>query len=289
MRRITTLAFLLWLWNSPSAFAEPISITTFNIEFYGSNTVIGAESGAIQAIDDRDDSIRRFFQIAGIDADVFAFEEIVDTGALTKNLLQDRYDCHSYEHSNRGHQHVVVCNKKEFTFRIANDDDNYTWEDVAMTTLRPAVHGILSKKNGRDLAHIIAVHLKAMPDRSAQRLEQTNMIAGHVKARGDQLPVVMLGDFNTYEDDIERFTDAFHNSGVQMTPIEIPFDYTYRTSRYTSKFDWFIVSDGVGVLKEVDVAGPCNRSWSSGTNYDDLAFYNESVSDHCPVSVVLDL
>jgi endonuclease/exonuclease/phosphatase family metal-dependent hydrolase len=286
MRSLVTFAFLSGLFPGyTSAHALPLKITTFNIEYYGTKS----PAAQTQEADRRNASIQRFLQVAGVDPDVFAFEEIVDKTELETSLLKNKYSCHSYDHSTSNHQHVVVCHKKTFNFRIANDDNNMAWEDVAMGTLRPAVHGILSVKGGRDLAHIVALHLKAMPDQSARRLSQTAILAERIKTRGDRLPVVMLGDLNTYEDDIDLMTEKFRQEGVSLTPLENLFDHTYRSSRYSNKFDWMLVSDEVDLLEDVQVDGPCNDEWESGTSFDNLTYYNENVSDHCPVSAVLDL
>jgi endonuclease/exonuclease/phosphatase family metal-dependent hydrolase len=276
---MTSLAciFLLTL-TAASALAEPISISTMNIEFYGSKG----------NPDSRDATIREFFTMEGIGPDVFAFEEIVDVDGLEKNLLQNRYKCHSYDHSNRGHQHVVVCVRNGFIFEIANDDDNYAYENIALERLRPAVHGILVNPRGRQLAHVVAVHLKAMPNESATRHQQVSLLADNLKNRKDSLPIVFLGDLNSYGDDVETFTSIFNENGITLAPLEMPY-YTFRTSRYRSVFDWVMVTDDAEQLNPVKVSGPCNDSWSSGTSFDELAFYNQNVSDHCPVSTTIDL
>jgi len=279
MRCMTSLAFFFWQILTPaSVFAEPISITTFNVKFYGSS----------QVADPRDSNIRDFFSLEGIDADVYAFEEIIDVNGLEKNLLQNRYKCHSYNHNNRGHQHVVICVRHGLTFKIAYDDDNYAYENVALARLRPAVHGILVNAHGRELAHIVAVHLKAMPNDSPIRIEQVRLLAENLSNRGDELPLILLGDLNSYGNDIETFTGLFDESGVNLWPLEMPY-YTYRTSRYKSVFDWVMVSNSIEQLAPVKVSGPCNDSWESGTAFDNLSYFNQNVSDHCPVSTVLDL
>ncbi len=279
MRCMTSLAFIVWqTLIAASALAEPISITTVNIEFYGQN----------RTSDSRDASIREFFTLEGIYSDVFAFEEIVDVVGLEKNLLQNRYKCHSYDHSNRGHQHVVICVRNGMRFVVANDDNNYAYENVALTTLRPAVHGILVNASGRELAHIVAVHLKAMPNEGATRNRQIKLIADNLNNRGDDLPVVFLGDLNSYDSDVENFAEIFSENGIGLAPLPMPF-FTFRTNRYQSIFDWFLVTGDIEATTPVRVSGPCNDSWSSGTAFDDLAFYNQKVSDHCPVSTTLDL
>lgn len=285
MRRAFTCAFLLGISGmAVFAAAQPISITAFNIENYGNGFNTSKNS-----LDSRNQAVRDFLELTAADADVISFEEILNINELKVNLLQNRYDCHSYDENNGGHQHVVICHKKEFTFRISADDDNYIWENVSMGRLRPAVHGILVNAKGRDLAHIIALHLKAMPDQTALRLEQTQMIAEHINDRNDQLPVILLGDLNTYNDDIDQMLNALNKSVDTFRIIENPFAFTYRTSRYSNKFDWIVVSGQAPVIRDLQVSGPCNIDWHSGTAFDDLSYYNTKVSDHCPVNVQLDL
>jgi endonuclease/exonuclease/phosphatase family metal-dependent hydrolase len=214
---------------------------------------------------------------------------VVDVPALTSGLLRNRYECYSYDHPSASHQHVVICHKSNLVFRVGNDDDNYAWEDVAQSTLRPAVHGILAQRNGRDLAHVVALHLKAMPDQRTRRLEQTRLIASHLAQRGDRLPVVVLGDLNTYDDEVSAMVRIYRDHGVQLSAVDLMNEFTYRTDRYQSTFDWLLVTGDVDVISSGRIEGPCNDDWTSGTAFDDLAYYNEKVSDHCPVNVVLDL
>src|SRR5690606_5556505 len=143
--------------------------------------------------------IKEFFALKGIDSDVFVFEEILDAQGLEERVLGNRYRCLTYDHNNSGHQHVVLCHKRHFGFRVANDDDNYAYESVAMRSLRPALHGILTNSDGEDLAHIVGVHLKAMPEASARRMEQTRIMAALFAERDDALPLILTGDFNSFE------------------------------------------------------------------------------------------
>lgn len=295
MRIFATFAVLSGLsLSSVTASAEPLQITTFNIEFYGNRAITTPPNSQrintpIQDTqeDRRNPTIQEFLTLANIDPDLFAFQEIVDKNTLKTSLLKNKYECHSYDH-NRSHQFVVICHKKHLSFRKGNNDNNMIWEDVAMGSLRPAVHGILSLKGGRDLAHIVALHLKAMPDQSTRRLAQADLLARNVRDRGDNLPVVVLGDLNTYESDIENITELFQNQGIDIQAVDGSYEYTYRSDRYRNKLDWIMVTSNAEVLEETRVDGPCNTTWRSDTRYDNLSFYNTNVSDHCPLTTVID-
>jgi endonuclease/exonuclease/phosphatase family metal-dependent hydrolase len=260
---------------------EAVTFTTFNIRWFG----LGGAPGGTDDDEVRATTIKAHMDRENLWADVIAFEEIVDVAAL-EEMIGDSYLCHSYSSADPKHQHVVLCHLRSLRFDKAADDDNYTLEDVAQGRLRPAVHGILKTSSGRSLAHLIAVHLKAMPDESEIRSEQITSIARYLKngQRGQDrdLPVLLMGDFNSFGSDTANFEEIFANEDLDITDVEVPAAYTYRVPERGSKLDHFFLSASAEVMEEPVVAGPCNVPPSDRSR---IVKFNNEVSDHCPVRI----
>lgn len=246
-----------------------LTITEANLNWFGNRG------------ETRAPTIKSFFQQEELMADVMAFEEIVDINLLKRGVLAERYDCHSYDR-NGNHQFVVICNKKGLRFEPA-DGNGFALEAVDVTGhLRPAVHGILKTAAGRRLAHVFAVHLKAMPEFSEVRMSQVGKLVDYLAAAAKSDPVILLGDFNTFADDPERMDAAFAAIGLEQ--LELPEAYTWASATESyppAKFDRVWMSPSL--LRKVQdkrVVGPCNDADQAT-----LKKYNKEVSDHCPVAL----
>ena len=267
---------------SPMSFADAIqsqdiSITTFNIKFYGVNGVFGGQAGS----ETRDDTIMAHLTKYQIWTDVMIFQEIVDVERL-EAMVGKHYSCKSYDHADKTHQHVVLCHKKTFSFVTASDDDNYALEDVSLDKHRPAVHGVLVNKDGKRLLHIFGVHLKAQPNFSDIRATQVGIIGNYIKTRADHEPTIILGDFNTFNNDPATFSEIFANDGVDMKPAADTYNFSYRSGGQGSKLDRIWHSNSLHVVEQAKVSGPCN---DSGRSSQAIKTYNKEVSDHCPVTI----
>ena len=280
LRDVLFFSALSFSLTSPSSAeetpAEDISITTFNIKFYGLNGVFGGPAGS----ESRDSSIKAHLNRFQLWTDVMVFQEIVNVAAL-KALVGTDYLCKTYDHSDKTHQHVVLCHKKKFSFVTASDDDNYALEGVSLDQYRPAVHGVLINKKGRRLLHIFGVHLKAQPNCSDIREQQIGVIGDYLKARTDSEPTIILGDFNTFHSDPETFSDVFDDASIDMKQAVNSYKFTYRSGNNGSKLDRIWLSRSLQVSKPAKVAGPCNEV---GSNHA-VKTYNKEVSDHCPVTI----
>jgi len=262
-----------------------LTLMSFNVEWYG----LGGDMTGKPADEYRDKTINEYVEIHAERADVMAFNEIVDVPRLKKVITGKGYQCESYEHNNSHHQHVVLCvNNKRFNLRPVNTKEGFAYQPVAMGKYRPLVYGILESKKGAPLAIIGAVHLKAQPDQGAIRLTQIRTIAKRFKAIGEDLPFILTGDFNTFGDEVNEMEGAFAKEGVDITPIEHPQLYTFRKGKMASKFDWIWASEGVHA-DAVTVGIPCNGPEGKSDKYASLTYYNENVSDHCPVFTKLQI
>jgi hypothetical protein len=290
LKSLRAIVVLLLVAGGSSDFAQAsvdasggkgqLTLVQFNLRWFGQRKI---ESGDNKEIieETRIPTIRKHMTDSGLMGDVLAFEEIVDVKLLAEVLLERRYACQSYSHKDPDHQHVVVCVKPHLRFEKAPGAKSYTLDDVDVTgELRPAVHGIIKTSSGKPLMHLFAVHLKSAPDFSSVRVKQMQVISDYVKRRDDNLPVTIVGDFNTYNDDPENFTRIL--SSNQMEEVPSPESYSWATTHETyqpAKFDraWM-----TGALADKvtfhHVIGPCNQS-----DRGKLQRYNDTVSDHCAV------
>ncbi len=263
-----------------SAAAAPISITAFNIKWYGLGGALGGTREEY-----RQESIRDHLTKNNLWTDVIAFEEVVDVASLQDEVVGPDYTCNSYENNNSQHQHVVICAKNKFNMSLASDDDNFALETVQLgqeSRYRPAVHGVLKNARGKILLHVYAVHLKAMPTFGETRLEQVRAITDYMRERPENEPAVIVGDFNTFADDTERMDEAFAEVG--MAQVELDSEYTYRVPNQGGTFDRIWVTESLLPSEPARVTGPCNEPRA---NKAIIAEYNKNVSDHCPVTAVL--
>ncbi len=289
---VTLLAF--------SAFAGPknqaIKFATFNIEFYGTGEKIDGTS----ADEYRDPFLRSFIQDELGDAGVVAFEEIVDPQRLQEEVLPQNWDCLTYKSPSQNHQHVVLCHGPQLRFAHEPTDNNDIIDDVAIagnSKSRPAVHVIVTDRQGVQLARVVGVHLKAYPEESKTRQQQMKIIGEYLKKLSKtKLPVVVMGDFNSYnakdtgeaKNDEAMFLDILNQSGLNMYQAVNPNKYTFRKKKNLSRLDHFYVSKTMTQQSDVDVFGMCNSEVGKGPLYDP-EYYNKNISDHCPASVWLGL
>ena len=252
-----------------------VSLTTMNIRFYGLN-----------AEENREPELIRYLSDHALWSDVMVFQEIVDVLRLQSKVVGFGYACVSYASDAPGHQHVVVCHKPTLRFEKATDDDDFILENVALgnAMYRPAVHGILRYASGSRIAHLVAVHLKAMPEDGAKRIEQIRMIHDYLAyGRDDALPAILIGDTNLFDDDVDAATEILTDDGLGLKAVGTPGRYTYRVPERGQKFDRIWLGDGLAVQGAARIAGPCNLAGPAGEAK--IRIYNKTVSDHCAVTV----
>ena len=290
--------FLLGLSGSDHPFPQgnKLRLSTFNIAYYG----LGAEAAGSLKDEYRDPWLKEFWPKELMESDVIAFQEIIDVPRIQK-LMGGKHQCVSYDHASPKHQHAVLCYRSDYKFEKEAGDDNFLIDEVAMGRYRPALSGLLKNEGGGPLAHIIAVHLKAMPDSSDIRMAQTELIAKRMGSFKDGVPIVYLGDINTHEttltkkianDDIMMDT-IFKNHGLSLVQVPNPSAYTFRTATYPNppegyKLDRFWVSKEILSGAGAKVLGPCNSAVYDGQRFGRISFYNRFISDHCPVTTILE-
>jgi hypothetical protein len=266
-----------------------LRVATFNIRWYGLNGSFFSSFGS----ETRNETIRAFVDEHLADQDVVVFQEIVDVELFRSEIVPDR-QCVTYDGIGGKHQHVVLCHSDEYVFEPVDDDGDFAMEELRFSNLRPGVFGRLVTAQGEPVANIIGVHLKARPDSTDVRLEQTEVLAEQVEAlrEASDLPLIAIGDFNTHQardtglDEDDEITMAARLE-PHLTRVELPVLNTYRHRDGTDfRLDQVFVSAEAQVLA-VDVPGPCNVDFDTGA--DEIDEYFSDVSDHCPVRVRLAL
>ena len=260
---------------------QSVSFTEFNGSWFGLNGDPNNSSGNEQRVPEW----RKFLQNNTLLSDVLIFEEIVDINLLTSSVLNDKYTCQTFTRSNPKIQHVVICVKPQLRLDVADDANSYALEQVDVTgTLRPAVHGILKTQDGRRLAHIFGVHLKANSDMSATRLKQTQIIADYIKNQKAHDPVIIMGDFNTFGTDPASMENQFKVDNLVELSLPEPYTWASVTENFPpAKLDRVWLSDAlVSHVSYAHVIGPCSSGDTSA-----IASYNNKVSDHCPTKMVI--
>lgn len=279
----TLASFGLLAGESSSASSNSkVTITTFNIRMYGYRN----DSEV------RDPELKKFIFTQIPASDIMVFEEIMDPVRF-KKIMPENWSCLSYDHPTP-HQFVLLCHSPRFSFKREPSDDNDVIDDVGgiKGTLRPAVTAIVSDQTGRDLFRMVAVHLKALPDYSRVRVDQATVISRWLsQVSNPNLPVIITGDFNTYksqmngqsEDDTALIQRKFDEAGLKIK--HVPNDlFTFRTNYGQSQFDQFFVSPSLTVTKPLEVFEVCNTQSPAQSGVLNLEYYNNLISDHCPVS-----
>jgi hypothetical protein len=257
--------------------ARNFSLTEINLKWFGLN------GSPFEDRETRAASIKQFFKTKKLFADVMVFVEIVDLELLQTAVLGSDYKCQSYTRKDPRHQFVAICHLLKYRFDLASGQKSYALEAVDVTgRLRPAVHGVLKTKAGEAIAHIFGLHLKAMPDQSALRLQQTKAVSQYLAGRGEETPVIVIGDVNTYANDADKMSTILGKNDLVEAVSDGDYTWADAEGPYEpAKFDRVWVSSEIeGKIVSNQVVGPCNDASEK-----ELALYNTSVSDHCAVFV----
>ncbi len=285
--------------DSKSPRANQIKVSTFNVKWFGrlnptSQTPVKDQIAYNKA---RSAELKKFLNSELASNDVIAFQEIVDTKGLA-SLLPPGWSCSTYTHQNINHQHVMVCVGAKFSLTTVPYDQNNLIEEVAFDPerARPAVRVDIYGPNKKKLLRIVAVHLKASPEFSEVRESQVESIGNDILQSKTELPVVVLGDFNTYpkektereENDEVIFEKVLKQSNPTLKRVDLKKLNTFRSLRSTGQFDQIYFSKGVKTVSAPRVFPVCNAT-QDGSGYMNHKFYVDMISDHCPVTVTLGL
>ena len=281
---------LLCLWQL--TYASSLKLSTFNIKWFGLG---GDLYGSIED-EYRIPTIKEFWKQHLIDQDVIVFQEIVDTQLFIDEVVPKEFKCLSYHQDWNKHQHVVICYQNKYTLKKELSDDNYLIDAVSLLKYRPAIWGILADQQGNNLLHLVGVHLKADGHSTPTRILQVQHIATAIEQFEDNLPIVILGDFNTHaapyngqsEDDTTLFSQILSPLGLAW--VENKFT-TYVTKWSRRTFDHFWISSDLKVIENLSIFQACQQNDNISTQdyFSNLSIYNHEISDHCPLSIGIEL
>jgi len=273
------LLFILLNLLAIQAKAAPLNIATFNLEYYGRG---GNPTG--QPNDEyRNPFLSEFLSEQLKEADVIVFEEVIEVEELKKLMLPMKMTCHSYEQQAVDlHQYISLCHKDQYQFVPFQKDGNFAMYEVQSgnKNLRPGLWGILKDNNNIPLLQIVGVHLKAFEEKAAFRLQQVEALTQKLQENVVSYPTMIIGDFNVYQNEKFDFEKKF-GEALNLKNISYPELYSYRTITQAKSFDQAYLSNVL--TASAHVKGPCNNENHLGTRFQNLDFYNRTISDHCPV------
>lgn len=306
-----------------SIIAQALQITTMNIRLYG---IGGVWAGGIED-EFRDRTLKQFILQNLSKTDVFLFEEIVDVSRL-QNLMKSvdsSFQCTSYNwpHENGGsgganggdkHQYIALCYKTNI-FQFYPDSSSkifdvsgFAYWPVAKKKYRPALVGILENIETNEKVRIIGVHLKALAESSAIRLEQISMIKDYINSFNDTTQsdnnkrmksTIILGDFNTANEDLKNIERILLDIvDISFARLDQDFLFTFKSYSGQVAFDHIFISNDIyqkckmdGYFCKVTTAGPCDLTMDANEGsrnvgkFLDFAYYYQFISDHCPVTL----
>lgn len=291
MKRITLRSCLLLATALFSLHAHAYKISTFNVEWYG----LGGKMDGKPADEKRDANLKQVVEKSLQGSDVIVFQEVVDTKRLASKVVPESWTCKTYPHPDKIHQHVVMCAQPDLKLTRESSDNNDIIDDVADIggKARPALHFVVTDRKNKELFRVVGVHLKAYPEEFKKRDTQAKAIATYLKKLKSEIPVIVTGDFNTFtatetggrEDDAEMLAASFEKANLQ----EISGDYnTYKTLKHSNHFDRFWVSDSLQT-GDIHVLKYCQLDEKKAADATKIEWYNNNVSDHCPVSLEFSL
>jgi len=264
--------------------ASALTVSSFNLQFYG----LGGNMRGRPGNEYRDPHIRDFMEKNLFQSDVILFQEIVLVDQLKQKLIPPEYACETYG-KRRGefHQYLVACVKKPWQFTIE------AIEDMDLTGYgRPGLAVNLKSKDGQAILRLIDVHLKAGTDDSngQARNSQLAALTAWLGRQDAKIQTVVAGDFN--ERDPGGLDNQLTAAGLVEAVLGDP-TYISEPTRKNFNYDRFYVSRPLREkIRSRSVFQACTKSemgGKKGDDYSDWLFYTRFISDHCPITMDLDL
>ncbi|GEM76385.1 endonuclease/exonuclease/phosphatase family protein [Vibrio sagamiensis] len=272
--------------QNPS-FTEPLKFTSWNFEWLS--------SGKGKVIRDQHDFTKLSQYMQQLSPDVLAFQEVDSTAAIRK-VVGDNYTIYLSDRTQRRYQSLQFRDINQYTgFAVRKGLDVIDEPDFSVTKgrskLRFASYVVLNP-NKKNEIHLLSVHLKAgcsgayKNSRDCKILKQQGQaLAKWMKERASKKQkYAVLGDFNhnlAYPGDWLWSQISRGNSAKLMTK-NTPAKCKVRskkkpnkTHRFRSLIDHIIVSNAVAA------------SASTQTPFKSQDVLDYTLSDHCPISTIL--
>jgi endonuclease/exonuclease/phosphatase family metal-dependent hydrolase len=264
--------------------AQALTVSSFNLQFYG----LGGNMRGTPGNEYRDAHIKKFLEKNLASSDVILFQEIVLVNDLKEKLLPAAYECETYgKRRGENHQHLVACVKKPLKFRIE------TIEEMDLTGYgRPGLAVTVRGNTGGEILRLIDVHLKAGNDESNGRARDAQLAAltAWLGRQDQSVQTVVAGDFNERES--RGLDTALGPAGLAEVVLSQP-TYISEPTRNTYNYDRFFVSRPLmEKIRSRSAFQACTKRELGGKGGDDFVdwlFYTRFVSDHCPITLDLDI
>ncbi|ARP40332.1 endonuclease/exonuclease/phosphatase family protein [Vibrio syngnathi] len=292
MKRLQNWIMIGCLFSS-QAFGEPLTISSWNIEWLSTNEAVNKFSSKRNQADF--DQLETYFK--SLDADVIAFQEVDDVNAIQR-IAGNQYKILMSDRSlpqNSHHQFKKVNQYTGFAVRkgtTLTDYADFPLETSANSKLRFASYMVV--ETDTKPIHMLSVHLKAgcsgayKSNRDCSRLKdqakQLNKWIQQRERRDEDYAI--LGDFNhnlSYSRDW-MWKDMTQNTDAQLATRKTRADCKVRSNRNNHRTHQFrSVIDHIVVSKSLDASPAKQKVFET----QDVLDYK--LSDHCPVSTTIKL
>ena len=273
------------------AIAEPLTISSWNIEWLSTNEAVNKFSDKRDQADF--DKLGTYFQ--SLNADVVAFQEVDDVNAIQR-VAGDQYQILMSDRAlpkNSNHQFKEVNQYTGFAVRKGvplTDYADFPLETTSNSKLRFASYIVIETETKP--IHMLSVHLKAgcsgayKSNRDCSRLkEQAQQLNKWIKQRErNNEYYAILGDFNhnlAYSRDwmwkeLTQYTDAQLATRKTRADCKVRSNRNnHRTHQFRSVIDHIVVSESLN-------ADPAKQQVFKTQDVLDY-----KLSDHCPVSTTI--
>ncbi|MCG9690839.1 endonuclease/exonuclease/phosphatase family protein [Vibrio sp. Isolate22] len=273
------------------AIAEPLTISSWNIEWLSTNEAVNKFSDKREQADF--DKLGTYFQ--SLNADVVAFQEVDDVNAIQR-VAGDQYQILMSDRAlpkNSNHQFKEVDQYTGFAVRkgvALTDYADFPLETTSNSKLRFASYIVIETETKP--IHMLSVHLKAgcsgayKSNRDCSRLkEQAQQLNKWIKQRErNNEDYAILGDFNhnlAYSRDwmwkeLTQYTDAKLATRKTRADCKVRSNRNnHRTHQFRSVIDHIVVSESLN-------ADPAKQQVFKTQDVLDY-----KLSDHCPVSTTI--
>ncbi|CAH7046291.1 Metal-dependent hydrolase [Vibrio chagasii] len=273
------------------AIAEPLTISSWNIEWLSTNEAVNKFSNKRDQADF--DKLGNYFQ--SLNADVVAFQEVDDVNAIQR-VAGDQYQILMSDRAlpkNSNRQFKEVNQYTGFAVRkgvTLTDYADFPLESSSNSKLRFASYIVIETETKP--IHMLSVHLKAgcsgayKSNRDCSRLkEQAQQLNKWIKQRErNNEDYAILGDFNhnlAYSRDwmwkeLTQYTDAQLATRKTRADCKVRSNRnSHRTHQFRSVIDHIVVSESLN-------ADPAKQQV-----FETQDVLDYKLSDHCPVSTTI--
>ncbi|OUR94866.1 hypothetical protein A9Q84_17310 [Halobacteriovorax marinus] len=265
-----------------------LSVATFNIRNFDMNSPYSTDKSALTKI------------LKDVNADIFAFQEIVDTENF-KILMKKVFPKHKLVISKCGgfakQKLALLYNSKKFKFLRVIEDSSFQYSEGCHRGVRPLLKVQLKNISDNSTFWALLVHLKAGgSSRDIEfRKKQISLLSKSISRLQNY---IILGDFNTTEIDNSR-SDYFFDlvERYHLTDSSKSLKCTNYWSGgisdglfYPGQLDHVLLSKNLKKKyssHKYSVYSHCKINQCSISNSHDLGESFKNVSDHCPVKLEL--